>query len=205
MRDAQGKHQSANDRGAALIVDSTRLNCRAQVPLVVEPCSVVNPPLFRVDRSGVTVAGGSATTTLTASVSNYTGLRVGILLVHPRLTYVKASAPVNQTCVAGPRACRSAIRAPPTHRRMAPGILQSCIRALMTRRSSRETRQAWSTESKCRRGREASFVTVDARAPRQAPARRRHPVRAFGANHTSHGSDRYRLRRVPRGRLLPAE
>ena len=85
----------------ALVVDPTGLNCRAQLPLVVEPCNVVNPPLFRVDSSGVTVAGGIATVALTATVSNYTGQRVGIMLVEPERERIKASAPVNQVCVAG--------------------------------------------------------------------------------------------------------
>ena len=85
----------------ALVVDPTGLNCRAQLPLVVEPCSVVSPPLFRIDSSGATVAGGVATVALTATVSNYTGQRVGILLVEPGRERIKASAPVDQLCAAG--------------------------------------------------------------------------------------------------------
>jgi hypothetical protein len=85
----------------ALVVDPNGLNCRAQLPVVVEPCSVVNPPLYRIDTSGIVVSGGIANVSVAATISNYTGLRLGIIMVNTVNARVKASVPVNQACVAG--------------------------------------------------------------------------------------------------------
>jgi Bacterial Ig domain len=84
-----------------LLVDEGKLNCKAQLPVVIDTCDVVNHLSFKVDSSSATVVNGAVTVAVSATASNAPGRRVGILWENGGLTRIKESRPLDVACVAG--------------------------------------------------------------------------------------------------------